>query len=177
MTVRSTNTSPILPKTSERCSISYSNSRRTRRGRRAGSICRNSLRPTKGAWVDTGYCCKQILLIVPAKFCDHTHPGRRRQVANLGSHTLFLAGVHFPAFTHFLPVFPRGYCPALHGVDPRNLAAPPPLGANQLNIVMLWNEPFKEPPVAPRCSPPQETLHVGHNRQAIRHALSGCATT
>jgi hypothetical protein len=42
--------------------------------------------------VDTGYGCKQILLIVPAKFCDHTHPGRRRQVANLGSHTLFLAG-------------------------------------------------------------------------------------
>jgi hypothetical protein len=46
---------------------------------------------------------------------------------------------HFLAFTHFLPVFPRGYCPALHGVDPRNFAAPHPLVVTQINIVMRWN--------------------------------------
>src|SRR6478672_3839173 len=56
-------------------------------------------------------------------------------------------------WSHFLPVFRGGYWHSLHGVDPRNLLASP-LVVNQVNIVMRWNERFKEPPVAPRCVVP-----------------------
>src|SRR5205809_810601 len=73
---------------------------------------------------------------------SHRYP-HLRFVLVPGMCRLVFSGRPFPRLTFFLAVFPRGYYPALHGVDPRNFVTPPLYGRGPCQHRIMTTTPRK----------------------------------